>query len=136
MAKSATAGQPAITRAGCYDSSAAKQIQDVTCNGDYVALTGSADPMPFPAIVQLNTAGVNATTLASPIAGTQPAGDDGKTIFVYDNTGNAHTITTASNKILPSKHILTFNATVGSNAWLIAVGGVWVPAGLTGVTAS
>ena len=136
MAKSATAGQPAITRAGCYDSSAAKQIQDVTCNGDYVVLSGSADPMPFPAIVQLNTSGVNATTLASPIAGTQPAGDDGKTIFVYDNTGNAHTITTASNKILPSKHILTFNATIGSNARLIAVGGVWVPAGLTGVTAS
>ena len=136
MAKSATAGQPAITRAGCYDSSAAKQIQDVMCNGDYVVLSGSADPMPFPAIVQLNTAGVNSTTLASPIAGSQPAGDDGKTVFVYSSTANAHTITTASNKIINSKHILTFDGNIGSNAWLIAVGGVWVPAGLTGVTAS
>ncbi len=136
MANSATPGSPAITHAGVFDATAAKELQDTLANGAQVVLTGSADALPMSGIVCLNTAGVDATTLATPKAGPQPTGDDGKTIFVYDNTGNAHTITTASNKILPSKHILTFNGTAGSNAWLVAANGIWVPAGLTGVTAS
>lgn len=134
MAKSAIAGQPAITHAGAFDATAAKEMQDTSAVGAQTVLTGSADPIPFPGIVALSTAGVNATTLATPIAGQQPAGDDGKTLLVYSTTANAHTITTASNKIINSKHLLTFDGNIGSNAWLIAENGVWVPAGLTGVT--
>ena len=136
MANSATPGAPAITHAGVFDATAAKEIQDTLVNGAQKVLTGSSDALPMSGIVALSTAGVNSTTLATPIAGPQPVGDDGKTIFVYSTTANAHTITTASNKIINSKHILTFDGNIGSNAWIIAANGVWVPAGLTGVTAS
>jgi hypothetical protein len=136
MGNSTTPGQPAITHAGAFDATAAKELQETYANGAQVVLSGSADAMPMSGIVCINTAGVDSITLATPKAGPQPVGDDGKTVFAYDNTGNAHTITTASNKIINSKHILTFNAPIGSNAWLIAANGVWVPAGLTGVTAS
>ena len=136
MANSATPGSPAITHAGVFDATAAKELQDTLVNGAQKVLTGSADAMPMSGIVAISTAGINSTTLATPIVGPQPAGDDGKTIFVYSTTANAHTITTASNKIINSKHILTFDGNIGSNAWIIAVNGVWVPAGLTGVTAS
>lgn len=135
MAKSATAGQPAITRAGAYDSSAAKQMQDVTCNGTFAVLSGSADPLPFPGNVELAYNGVDACTLAIPKAGEQPAGDDGKTVFVLDTGGHAHTITTAANKISPSHSVATFGGTAGSNVMLRAYNGVWYPVGTAlGVT--
>ena len=137
MAHSPIAGQPAITVAGCYDASAAKQMQNVTCEGAFVSLTGSADPMPFPGNVSLDGTGVDATTLATPLAGEQPAGDDGKTIFVVDTGGHAHTITTAANKISPSHDTATFGGTVGSNVTLRARNGVWYLVGTAlGVTFS
>src|ERR1017187_5601214 len=76
MAKSPNAGQPAITRAGSYDSDAAKQMQDVTCNGVTTSLIGSADPIAFPGNIAIDATGVDACTLATPKAGQQPAGDD------------------------------------------------------------
>lgn len=136
MARSATAGQPAITRAGCYDASAAKQLQDVTCNGGFVVLTGTADPISFPGNVQVNAAGVNAMTLNAPMPGEQPAGDDGKTIFVVALNAAAHTITTPANAIINSKRTVTFAATAGSNIALRAMGGIWVPVSSVGATIS
>jgi hypothetical protein len=136
MGNSTTPGQPAITHAGVFDATAAKELQDTLVNGAQVVLSGSADVMPLSGIVCISTAGVNNITLATPKAGPQPVGDDGKTIFVYSTTANAHSITMASNKIINSHHILTFDGNIGSNAWLIAVNGLIVPAGLTGVTAS
>jgi hypothetical protein len=129
MARSNIAGQPAITRAGAYDSEAAKQMQNVTCNGTVLHLTGSADPIQFPSIVSIDSSGVDATTLATPVSGEQPAGDDGKTILIVDTGGHAHTVTTAANAIINSKHILTFNGTIGSNVMLKAVAGIWVIVG-------
>ena len=135
MANSPTAGQPAITRAGCYDSEAAKQMQDVTCNGIFKVLTGSADPLPFPGNFELAYNGVDACTLATPKAGQQPAGDDGKTVFVLDTGGHPHTITTASNKISPGHNVATFGGTAGSNVTLKAYNGTWYPVGTAlGVT--
>lgn len=137
MANSPIAGQPAITRAGAYDAEAAKQMQNVTCNGVFVVLTGSADPMPFPGNVALSGTGVDATTLATPVAGQQPAGDDGKTIFILDTGGHAHTVTAAANKISPSHSVATFGGTAGSNVTLRAYNGVWYPVGTSlGVTFS
>lgn len=136
MARSATPGQPAIIRAGCYDSTASKEIQDISCNGVFATYSGTADALQFPGNSQISAAGVDAMTLASPLAGAQPLGDDGKTVFVVDLNGAAHTITTAANKIVNSKHIATFNGTIGSNVTLKAVGGVWVPISLAGVTIS
>lgn len=137
MANSPIAGQPAITFAGVYDRSAAKQMQDVTCNGAFVALSGTADPLPFPCNVALTGTGVDAMTLATPAAGQQPAGDDGKVVSLFDTTGHAHTITTASNIIAPSHHVATFNGTVGSNIQLQAYNGLWYAVGTpSGVTIS
>jgi hypothetical protein len=136
MGNSATPGSPAITHAGAFDATTAKELQDTLVNGAQVVLSGSADALPMSGIVAISTAGVDSVTLATPKAGPQPVGDDGKTIFVYSTTANAHTITTASNKIIASHHVLTFDGNIGSNAWIIAANGVWVPAGLTGVTAS
>lgn len=129
MARSNIAGQPAITRAGAYDAEASKQMQNVTCNGTVLTLIGSADPLQFPGNVLVSSTGVNAMTLATPIAGEQPAGDDGKTVLVSDSGGHAHTITTAANAIVNSKHILTFNGTVGSNVMLRAMSGLWIVVG-------
>ena len=137
MARSAIAGQPAVTFAGAYDQTAAKQMQEVTCQGKFQVLSGSTDPLPFPGNVVVTTGGVDAMTLATPIAGEQPVGDDGKTVKVYDYGGHAHTITTASNIIAPSHHVLTFGGTAGSNVELQAYGGLWYPVGTSlGVTAS
>jgi hypothetical protein len=75
-------------------------------------------------------------TLATPVSGPQPAGDDGKTVIAYDSGGHAHTITVASNIFPNSKHIATFNGTAGSCCVLTAVAGLWVPVVLTGVSMS
>lgn len=136
MARSAIAGQPAIIRSGSYEATAAKEMQTAVCQGNNMVLAGTVDPLPFPGIVKVNAAGVDAMTLAAPLAGEQPAGDDGKEIFVIDFNGAAHTITTPANGMVNSHHIATFNGTVGSNCRLTAVGGVWVPSALQGVTIS
>ena len=118
-----------MTYAGAFDSTAAKQVQDVVCQGGFVVLTGSADPVPFPGNVALSASSADAATLATPVAGQQPAGDDGKTLFLVDTTGKAHTVTTASNIISPSHHVATFNGTVGSCIELRAYNGLWYPTG-------
>lgn len=138
MATSTQGGQAAIAHVGAFDASAVQDVQDSFCQGRQTVLIGTADPIPFPGIVQLNgaSAEVNAP-LASPIAGPQPLGDDGKEIMIYDNSGKAHTIQTAVNKIINSKRTLTWNGTIGSNITLQALGGIWVPIGTpSGVTIS
>jgi hypothetical protein len=130
---------PSIPHVGCLDASAVQDVQDSLSQGRQTVLTGTTDPIPFPGVVQLNgaSAEVNAP-LATPVAGPQPyTGDDGKTVTIYDNSGKAHTIQTAANKIINSKRTLTFNGTIGSNITLMAQGGVWVPVGTpSGVTIS
>ena len=131
MAKSTVAGQPAITRAGCYDKGASNELLAAVCCGAFTALTGSADVLPFPGNIALNYNGVDATTLATPTAGI----DDGKTIVIIDTGGHAHTITTASNKISPSHSVATFGGTAGSIVEFMAYNGVWYPVGTSlGVT--
>ena len=131
MANSTVAGQPVITKAGCYDATAAAEMLAAMCGGAFTVLTGSADPLPFPGNVELAYNGVDATTLATPTSGL----DDGKTVFVLDTGGHAHTITTASNKISPSHNVATFGGTAGSNVTLKAYKGVWYVVGTaSGVT--
>lgn len=136
MSRSATPGQPVVIRAGCYDYSASKEMQQITCNGSVVILSGTSDALQYPGNTQIQAAGVDAMTLASPLSGEQPIGDDGKTLFLVDLNGAAHTVTAATNKIAPSHHLLTFNGTIGSNVTLRAISGLWVVVASTGVTAS
>lgn len=94
--------------------------------------SGSTDAIGFPGATYITTAGVDATTLATPTAGT----DDGKRILVVDTGGHAHTITAAANVIVPSHHLVTFNGTVGSWIELEAFNALWYPLGNSGVTIS
>ena len=136
LTSSKVAGQPTIAHYGSFDRDAAKDLQDSLAQGEPTALTGTVDAIPFPGIVKLNGGSADAATLAAPIAGPQPyVGDDGKTVTIIDTSGKAHTVTTPTNAIINSKHVLTFNGTIGSTITLQAVGGVWVPIGTpNGVT--
>lgn len=94
--------------------------------------SGATDALVFPGSVFITTAGVDATTLATPTATV----DDGKTATVVDTTGHAHTITTASNIIAPAHHLVTFGGTVGSFVTLRAFQGLWYVLASSGVTVS
>lgn len=95
-------------------------------------LSGSTDPIVFPGGNWITTAGVDATTLATPTVTT----DDGKRILVVDTSGHAHTITATANKIVPSHHLVTFNGTAGSYVVMEAYQGLWYPLENSGVVIS
>ena len=85
----------------------------------------------------IETAGVDACTLAQPVAGAPSAGgNDGLEITIIDNSGHAHTVTTAASKITPSHHLITFGGTQGSFVTLVARNGFWIPVQSSGVTIS
>lgn len=137
MARSTAAGSPAITYAGTWNGAAARELMSVLGSGDAQVLSGSADQISFPGTTIINGAGIDACTLAAPIPGPQPMGDDGKTIEIFDGAGFGHTITCPANAIIGSKHLLTFSGTKGGNITLQAWNGVWMPQGTpNGVTIS
>jgi hypothetical protein len=82
--------------------------------------------------VIITAAGVAALTLAAPTAGS-PAngGNDGQELKIIDQSGHAHTVTTPSNDINGSHHVLTSGAAAGDSVTLTAYNGVWLcnPAG-------
>lgn len=94
--------------------------------GKLSALSAAGTAVPISGKSLINTAGVNATTLASPVAGDPAAGgNDGLTIEIQDLSGHAHTVTAAANKINGNHHIVTFPGTVGAKIQLTAWNGVW-----------
>ena len=85
----------------------------------------------------IETAGVNATTLAAPVAGAPSAGgNDGLDITIIDVGGHAHTVTAPANSIVPAHHLLTFGGAAGSFVTLRARNGKWFPLAISGVTPS
>lgn len=113
-----------------------------------IIASGSTDAIPVASCeVFVTTAGVDAMTLATAKAGVYPAGvpgvypngvmgDDGKRILVRSTTANAHTITTAANKINGNKHIITFSGAVTDFVELIAYNGIWWTLASSGATLS
>jgi hypothetical protein len=113
-----------------------------------VVASGSADALPVAnADVFVTRAGVDAMTLATPKAGVYQTGaktiqslgdpaDDGKELLVYSTTAQAHTITTAANKINGSLHIATFAAAVGNYIRFKAFNGIWYVLDSKGITLS
>ena len=134
MANSTIAGVPAVPYSPS-DPDFSRTLANTMCHGAYTLLIGTADAIPYPGIVLINSQGVNAMTLAAPKAGIQPMGDDGKTIFVVSNSNQAHTITTPASTIIANRHICTFGAQQGNNITLTAMAGMWVvngtPVGVT-----
>ncbi len=98
--------------------------------------SGATDALTFPATVMITKAGVDATTLATPVAGGPGVGNDGDRLLVVDTSGHAHTITTASNKIVPSHSLVTFGGSVGASIAFVAYNGLWYPLFATGVSIS
>jgi hypothetical protein len=133
MANSTVAGQLAIPHSGS-DPDMTADFQDTQCQGKFSKLAGSADAVPFPGNVVINSTSANAMTLVAPLSGPQPRGDDGKSIFVVSNSAFAHTVTTPTNGIINSKHLCTWAAAVGNCIELRAYNGTWIPVAATGVT--
>ena len=85
----------------------------------------------------IESAGVDACTLATPVAGDPAAGgNDGLEITIVDNSGHAHTVTTAAGVITPAHHLATFGGTQGSFVIFVARNGKWIPLSSSGVTIS
>ena len=76
----------------------------------------------------INGAGALAMTLATPTLA-----QDGATLTIIAGTAHAHTVTTAANKIVPSKDTVTY-AAVGDYITLRAVNGLWYNIAIGGPT--
>ena len=100
-----------------------------------VPAVGAAVPIAGTSFIE--SSGVDACTLATPVAG-DPAqgGNDGLEITIVDIGGHAHTVTTAAGVIVPAHHLATFNGTAGSFVTFIARNGKWIPLAVSGVTIS
>lgn len=113
-----------------------------------VVAAGAADALPVASgCVFVTRAGVDAMTLAAPVAGVYPTGaqnsqlqgdprDDGKALLVVLTTAQLHTITTPAGKINGSLHLVTFTAVIGNWVLFIAFNGIWYVVGSQGATLS
>lgn len=100
-------------------------------------LTGSADAITAKTgLVVINASGVDACTLANPIAGGYGVGDDGKTLKIWVNTAQAHTVTTGAHGLNGNKNIATAAGALGNMLTLQAWNGVWLVEGNSGFTLS
>jgi hypothetical protein len=107
--------------------------------GQLNTVPGSTNPtnMPICGTSFIETAGVDATTLAAPVAGAPSSGgNDGLEITIIDNGGHAHTVTAPANAITPAHHLATFNGTQGSFVTFVARNGKWLVGASAGVTIS
>lgn len=99
-------------------------------------LSGATDAIPphTAASYVITTAGVDACTLAAPTAGT----DDGKMIYVYSSTANAHTITATGlfQDGGTTTNVATFAAHAGAGLILMAYNAKWITVALNAVTMS
>jgi len=69
---------------------------------------------------------VAAITIPSPKVGLQSAGgDDGRVLYIVNQTGLAHVVTAASNGLNGNKTTLTFTAATVGIAILVAYNGKW-----------
>lgn len=86
--------------------------------------------------VIITSGGVNALTLAIPVAGSLNAGgDDFKRLKIIAQTAHAHTVTTPADGINGADDTATFGAAVSNTIDLLAYNGVWyvdgTPKGVT-----
>lgn len=94
--------------------------------GSLSSLGSSGGAVPIAGVSFIKTAGVNATTLAAPVAGNpSQGGNDNLDIVIIDCGGHAHTVTAPANSINGNKHVITFPGTVGAQIKLKALNGVW-----------
>src|SRR5579864_6673782 len=97
---------------------------------------GSADAITIKeGTVFITSSGVNAMTLAAPVAGLPSAGgDDGKILVIMSTTAHAHTVTTPANVINGADDTITFSGAVTDFSELRAYNGKWRQAAESGST--
>lgn len=99
------------------------ELQAFTANG-----TADALPQHVSGTIIVETAGVNAMTLAAPIVGSQVnGGDSGRVLVIISNSANAHTITATGLLKTGSANVnvATFAAFAGASLTLRASAGLW-----------
>lgn len=99
------------------------ELQAFTADG-----TADALPQHVSGTIIVETAGVNAMTLAAPISGSQVnGGDSGRVITIISNSANAHTITATGLLKTGSANVnvATFAAFAGASLTLRASAGLW-----------
>lgn len=120
----------------------AKTFAQLSRADQFIALTvNGAIPIGPPLVAstfQITKAGVLAETLAAPVAGAGAAGDDGKLVWVFSTTANAHTVTATGlyQSGSASVNLATFAAFAGAGMLLMALNGKWIVVYSVGVTFS
>ena len=76
--------------------------------------------------VLLKTGTAGAMTLALPVAGAQPAGQDGVHLSIIALDAEAYVVTTPPNGINGADDTMTWAAAIGNSIELIAYNGGWV----------
>ena len=125
-----------------YPDGIAEGVFPLTGNADAIANFSGDGPQGLGTFF-VATAGVDAITLAAPLAGNpyatggqQPTGDDGRIIMILSLGAYAHTVTTPANGINGAYHIATFAAAVANYVTFIAYNGVWYMIEQLGITLS
>jgi hypothetical protein len=92
-------------------------------------LSGAADAIPVNVgtIYMVTTAGVDAMTLAAPVAGGPGVGNDGVIIYIVSAGAHAHTITSTGNFNTGAAAVneVTFAAHAGASVLIMAYNGAW-----------
>lgn len=142
MARNSQAGYPAYQRSGSYDGATAIDFLTAMNQGSQEVVTALSWNVTFPGttVFMFPLSQFLYVYLATPIPGSQPMGDDGKTVVMFDGIGNQSFAIWASQtatSIIGNRQIITFNGTLGSNITLQAWNGIWLVCGTpNGVTLS
>lgn len=119
---------PPFNTSGTSNVGIVEPVQTALVNGAISIVTGK---------VFITKAGVEALTLALPIAGSPSAGGhDGAVLSIVSTTANAHTVTTPANGVNGTNHIITFSGTLPNSIALTAFNGSWWGTSNTGATIS
>lgn len=137
----ATTGTQSSSAFGVWSPTAFQQLAVQIPYLSAIGLTGSADVLNphTSATYTVNTAGVDAMTLAAPTAGNQAdGGDSGIVIIITSGTSNAHTLTATGllGTGTASVNVATFAAFSGAGLTLRAHKGKWLVLASVGITFS
>jgi hypothetical protein len=122
-------GSGSVVSFGSFTQATFLQLAQMLAELSSYTANGSADALPnhISGTVVVETAGVNAMTLAAPTVGAQPGGDSGRILVIVSNTANAHTITATGLLKTGSANVnvATFAAFAGASLTLRASAGLW-----------
>lgn len=137
----AITGTQSVTSFGAFTPVTYNQLAEMLPELSSFGLTGTTDAIPphVSCTYTVNTAAVDAMTLAAPTAGNQDAGgDSGRVIVIVSGTNFAHTLTATGllGTGTASVNLATFAAFSGAGLTLRAHKGKWLVLASVGITFS